>query len=241
MDDILSRHKETWEKKKILRIIYENWYRKIISDLNADGGKTVELGSGSGNFKEYLPELISSDIDPCSWLDMSFDAHKMPFTDESLSNIVMIDVFHHLYNPIMFLNEAYRVLKKGGRIIMLEPFPSPFSLMIYKRFHPEPFIFETDYFNMSGLSDKDPWDSNQAIPYLIFFKHIDKFNKTFGSKFEIIKSEKMSFILYPASGGFENKQMIPDFMIPAFKITEKILIPFKSVLAFRCYLVIGKL
>lgn len=241
MSEILIKHKETWESKKILRDIYEEWYKRIISDLNTDGGRTVELGSGSGNFKEYLPDLISSDIDPCSWLDMSFDAHKMPFENQSLSNIVMIDVFHHLYNPVMFLQEAYRVLKKGGRIIMLEPFPSPFSLMIYKRFHPEPFIFETDYFKLKDLSDKDPWDSNQAIPYLIFFKHRDKFSELFKNKFDILKSDKLSFILYPASGGFENKQMIPDFMIPAFKMFEKILTPFKSLIAFRCYLVIGKL
>lgn len=241
MDDILSRHRRTWESKKILRVIYEDWYKKIIGDLNKEGGRTVELGSGSGNFKEYLPEIISSDIDPCSWLDMSFDAHKMPFEDQSLSNIVMIDVFHHLYNPLMFLNESFRVLRKGGRIIMLEPFPSPFSLMIYKRFHPEPFIFETDYFKLNDLSVKDPWDSNQAIPYLIFFKHRDKFSEIFRNKFEIIKSEKMSCVLYPASGGFENKQMIPDFMIPTFKMIEKILTPFKSVLAFRCYLVLNKL
>ncbi len=54
---------------------------------------------------------------------------------------------------------------------MLEPFPSPFSLMIYKKFHPEPFIFDVDYFSKNDLQEKDPWDSNQAIPYLIFFKN----------------------------------------------------------------------
>ncbi len=51
MENILEKHKETWEKKKILRVIYEEWYKKIIDNLSKVEGKTVELGAGSGNFK----------------------------------------------------------------------------------------------------------------------------------------------------------------------------------------------
>lgn len=241
MDNILDKHKKTWENKKILRVIYEEWYKKIINSLSSVNGKTVELGAGSGNFKEYMPEVISADIDNREWLDMCFDAHSMPFKDNELANIVMIDVLHHLYNPVKFLNEAYRVLKKNGRVIMLEPFPSPFSLQIYKRFHPEPFIFDVDYFLKNDVQDKDPWDSNQAIPYLIFFKNIDKFKKGFGEKFRILEKDKLSFILYPASGGFENKAMIPDLLIGTFKAVEKILYPLKSLLAFRCFVILEKI
>lgn len=240
MGNILQEHKDTWEKKKILRVIYEEWYKKIIDNLSEVNGKTVELGAGSGNFKEYMPDVISADIDKCDWLDMCFDAHNMPFENESLANIVLIDVLHHLYNPVKFLEEASRVLKKGGRVIMLEPYPSPFSLQIYKRFHPEPFIFDVDYFSKNDLQDKDPWDSNQAIPYLIFFKNVDKFNKNYGDKFKIVEKEKLSFILYPVSGGFENKAMIPDQLISVFKGMETLLTPFKSILAFRCFVVLEK-
>lgn len=240
-DNIPERHREIWNNKKILRIIYEDWYKKIIGDLSGAEGKTLELGSGSGNFKSYKPDIISSDIDKCDWLDMAFDAHDMPFENEFLSNTVMIDVLHHLSNPVLFLNEAFRTLKSGGRVIMLEPFPSPFSLMIYKRYHPEPFIFETDYFSLKETKSKDPWESNQAIPYLLFYKHRNKFNQYFSGRYKIIKAEKLSYILYPASGGFENKQMIPDFLIPAFQLGEKILSPLKSLLAFRCYTVLEKI
>ncbi len=241
MENILEKHKEIWEKKKILRVIYEEWYKKIIDNLSKVSGKTVELGAGSGNFKDYMPDVISADIDKCDWLDMCFDAHNMPFENESLSNIVMIDVLHHLYNPVKFLEEASRVLKKDGRVIMLEPFPSPFSLMIYKKFHPEPFVFNVDYFSKIDIQDKDPWDSNQAIPYLIFFKHQDKFRKYFGEKFNIKEKEKLSFVLYPASGGFENKALISEHFIPVFKGIESLLSPFKSLLAFRCFIILEKI
>ena len=104
----------------------------------------------------------------------------------------------------------------------------------------------TDYFSkidhesVSDLKDKDPWDSNQAIPYLLFYKHKEKFNAMFGDKFEVIRKEKLSFILYPASGGFENKAMIPDFMIPVFKGLELVASPLKDLLAFRCFVVLEK-
>ncbi len=189
METILEKHKRIWQEKKILRVIYSKWYLKILTDLKETPLKTIELGAGSGNFKEFKPDVISADIDPHEWLDMVFDAHQMPFENESLGNIVMIDVLHHLSNPIKFLQEAGRVLERGGRLVMLEPFPSPFSLQIYKRFHPEPFIMDVDYFAKTNIESKDPWDSNQAIPYLIFFKNHKTFLQAFQHQF-LIKKKK---------------------------------------------------
>lgn len=241
MDDYrrLLRYRKIWKNKKILRIIYSGWYKKIIKDLKR--GKTLEIGSGIGNFKKFNPGIISSDIVPCEWLDKCIDAHKIPFSKNSLANIVMIDVLHHLTNPLRFFQEAYRVLETGGKIILIEPFPSPFSLVAYKFFHPEPFIFNVNVFSrQKSQHNKQPWESNQAIPFLLFFKQLDKFNKLFKGKFKIIKREKFSFILYPLSGGFENKQLIPDWLFPLVSIIEKLLFPLGSLLAFRCYLVLQK-
>ncbi len=244
MSEILKKHRDIWYKKKIIRIIYSAWYEKILKDIKQDNGKTgktgktLEIGAGSGNFKLFKPDSISSDIDLCEWLDISFDAHNMPFKNHSISNIVMIDVLHHLANPIIFLKEARRILKKDGRLIMLEPYPSPFSLFIYRKFHPEPYIFDIDYFEKKQIENKNTWDANQAIAYLLFFKHIKKTEHIIGNDFKIIKREKLSCILYPASGGFENKSFIPDFLIPLFQFFEFILIPFHWLMAFRCYIVL---
>ena len=237
----LKRYKKIWQNKKILRDIYTDWYEKIIKDLKK--GKTLELGSGTGNFKQFKPDVISSDIVNCDWLDMSFDAHQIPFPKQSLSNIVMIDVLHHLDQPVKFLNQAHRVLKKTGRLIMIEPFPSPFSLLIYKIFHPESFIFKTDLFSptKSQLKTSQPWQANQATPFLLFFKQTHKFNSLFKNKYKIIKKEKFSFLLYPLSGGFENKQLLPNCLFPIIKTIEKLLPPFKNLLAFKCYLVLEKI
>lgn len=251
MPDKLARHREIWKKKKIIRDIYTAWYKQILKDLYPGNGRTFELGAGSGNFKEFKPEVIAADIEYCPWLDITFDAHNMPFKKNTAANIVMIDVLHHLAHPAAFFHEAARTLETGGRIVLVEPFPTPFSLFIYKRFHPEPFIMDVDYLKKTSLSvssvasvakikKKDPWEANQAAAYLLFFKHRKTFLNHFGKEFKIIKRKRMSCILYPASGGFENKAMIPDALIPLFKLLEILLVPFRRLLAFRCYIVLEK-
>lgn len=236
----LRKYKEIWQKKKLIRSIYNDWYRKINKDLKP--GKTLEIGSGTGTFKKLNSSITSSDIVPCEWLDKCIDAHNIPYKNNSLSNIVMIDVLHHLQNPVKFLHQAHRVLNRNGRVLMIEPFPSPTSLIACKIFHPEPFIFNADLFSKNKLTKKSqPWDSNQAIPYLLFYKHLNKFNRLFKTKFKIIKKYKFSFFLYPLSGGFEHKQLIPNFLFPLSNLFEKLLTPFKDLLAFRCYLILEKL
>jgi len=233
----LKKFRRTWNRKPILRKIYTKWYKKISNYLLS--GKTLEIGSGIGNFKKFKPEIISSDIIDCEWLDKCFDAHKIPYLENSLSNITMIDVFHHLSDPTLFLEEAYRVLKTKGRIIMIEPFPSAISHIIYRKFHPEPFIMELG--NKKRLMTKNPWQANQALPYLYFFKKQSKYLDEFKNKFKILKREKFCFFGYPLSGGFERNQLIPDFLLPFTDKLEDLLRPMRNLLSFRCFIVVEKI
>lgn len=232
----LIKRRKTWRKKLILKKVYFEWYLKIKKYLKK--GKTLEIGSGIGNYEKFNKKIVTSDIIKAPWIDYCFPGEKIPFKKNSFNNIVLIDVFHHLKNPVKFLHEAYRVLKKNGRIIMVEPYPSPFSLIIYGKFHPEPFIMNIDYFKKA---DKNLPIPNQAIPYLFFFEQFDKFKNIFGKKFKIIKREKFSFLLYPLSGGFQNKQLIPNFCVSIFKLIEYSLKPLKDLLSFRCFIVLQKI
>ncbi|MBN1585112.1 class I SAM-dependent methyltransferase [Candidatus Uhrbacteria bacterium] len=202
---------------------------------------TVELGSGTGNLKEFKPDIVSSDVDPCDWLDMNFDAHEMPFHAGSVSNIVMIDVLHHLADPIRFFHECERVLEKGGRIILLEPYPSIVSWFVYKFLHPEPYLAKIDYFGRTAVELKtDPWDANVAAPFIIFYEKEQQWHDEFEKSFRIITKREMSFILYPLSGGFEYPSLVPEFAISFFVWMEKMLRPLRKIMAFRCYIVIER-
>jgi SAM-dependent methyltransferase len=238
MRDKLEAHRQLWKKKPILMKVYQRWYREIVSDLAKTERKTLELGSGTGNFKEYYPNAISSDIEEKPWLDMVFDAHTMPFKNKELGNIVMIDVLHHLADPVAFLKEAWRVLCKGGRLVVLEPYISPFSRIVFGIFHEEPFDLKVDYFANANTHAKNPWDSNQAISTILFFREISEFKGQFGERFQIRKRRRQDMVLYPMSGGFEHRQILPDFLIPLLMRMESLLKWLAPLLSFRCYIVL---
>ena len=94
----------------------------------------LEIGAGSGHFQKFFPNAISTDIIEAPWLDAVLDAHFLPFQNKSLNNIVLFDVLHHLPEPSRFFSEAQRVLKPTGRIILMEPYISWVSFLVYRLF-----------------------------------------------------------------------------------------------------------
>ena len=111
----------------------------------------MEIGGGSGNLKEFFPDVISSDILFVPWLDVVTDAHHLPFKDGSLDNILLFDVLHHLRKPVSFFSDAARVLKQGGRILIMEPCVSWASFLVYRFIHSEGMDRNIDPFKIDEL------------------------------------------------------------------------------------------
>ena len=119
--------------------------------------------------KEFCSDVVTLDILPFPGIDVVADAHEMPFPDGCFQGVIMLDVLHHLDRPIVFLKEAARVLRSGGRLAMIEPGVTPVSWWFYHFLHQEPVILSEDPFTMNTKRfNKDPFDSNQAIPTLMF-------------------------------------------------------------------------
>ena len=165
----------------------------------------------------------------------------LPFRENSLGNIIFIDVLHHLANPVHFFSEAQRVLQNNGRIIMLEPYISPCSYIIYKYFHQEDVDFEIDVWNkrIASNNKKPAFDGNSAIPTLMFSKETERFRKEFPD-LKVIQKDLLTFILYPLSGGFDRKSFVPAGMVKYIAFIEKIIRPFGLFFAFRIFIVIEK-
>lgn len=49
------------------------------------------------------------------------DARRLPFKSNSFDLIVAINMLHHVENPDIVLKECFRVLKKGGKILTVDP------------------------------------------------------------------------------------------------------------------------
>lgn len=62
---------------------------------------------------------------PKSSIDIFCEATAIPLENESIDTVLCTEVLHDLSEPGMMLNEAYRVLKKGGDLILTTPFVVP--------------------------------------------------------------------------------------------------------------------
>jgi len=153
--------------------------------------------------------VICTDILAVPWLDVVADAQALPFRGDSFSNVVMVDVLHHIENPVRFLREAQRVLRPGGRVIMVEPGITPISKIFFRLFHPEPVDLGADPFAESPMDpNRKPFDANQAIPTLMFFHHPDRLTDCCPS-LRLIMAERFSLFAYPLSGGLRPWCLIP--------------------------------
>jgi SAM-dependent methyltransferase len=227
-------HRELWEKKKALRELYRDYHRQLLESCPA--GHILDLGGGTAHIKESNPEVISADILQFPGIDVVADAHRLPFKNECLSGIVMLDVMHHLERPIEFLKEASRVLKRGGRLAMIEPAMTTLARRFYHRFHEEPVDMEADpYAPISINPDRDPFDANQAIPTLLFAgAHARETFHQCVPSLRVRCVDWHSLFAYPMSGGFQNWSLIPEVLVkPMLAFERKVPISVRKHLAFR--------
>lgn len=206
-EEILRKHKEVWNNKPIIRALYTSWYEEIATQLIP--GKTLELGGGSGNFKEFAPNVTSTDIVPLPWIDMVVDAQNLPFANQSFDNLVLFDVLHHLENVTLFFDEALRVLRPGGRVAMMEPYISLLSWPIYTLLHPEPVDFSQNPLALvKPTLGRKPFDANQAFATILFERSFNKFQQKYPG-FKKKYHRRLAFFTYLLSGGFEHPSLLP--------------------------------
>lgn len=239
MSDVLQNYRQIWKAKPLLRIIYGDIFDRIVR--RCVSGITLEVGGGIGNLKSRLPDLWSSDIQYAPWLDLVADAQCLPFENGVLANIVMLDVLHHIEFPILFFREAARKLRPGGRIIMVEPAITCGSTLFYRLIHHEPVDMSADcLLDGTVRPDRNPYDSNQAVPTLIATKYRDRFHQLIPD-LQIVETNWFSLAAYPLSGGFKRWSLIPARLAPALLRWEKIIEKFAGpVFGFRILLVVEK-
>ena len=239
MADVLQDYRAVWDRKPVLRLVYNDFYERI-ADACASG-MTIEIGGGIGNLKQRLNDVVATDIQFESGLDCVADAQYLPFATGIAANIVMVDVLHHIEFPIVFFREAERVLRSDGRLIMVEPAITWGSTLFYRLLHQEPVRTSADPF-IEGVPDpqRDPYDSNQAIPTLLATRDRERFHRLFPN-LKISGVDWFSFTVYPLSGGFKSWSLVPEMLASPMLRVERAVEPFLGrFAAFRMMLVIEK-
>src|SRR5437762_14153887 len=93
------------------------WYRELYRDQFRDLPdpstlSILEVGSGTSPLKQFLSNVMTSDVLDLDYLDLVFDCHEIDkfdgIMDDSLDVITLTNVLHHLKRPIEFLNQIGR-------------------------------------------------------------------------------------------------------------------------------------
>jgi len=245
--DVIEQRAALWQRKPLTREVYRRYFGMIERELSPGVGGgvapvTIEIGGGSGMSREFLRGVTVTDVVPSPHVDLVADAMQLPFAEASVDNLFMVDVLHHLPYPARFFREAARVLRRpphAGRLVMLEPYISPMSRLVFRLAHPEPVDLSIDPLPAGdeALFDSSEgrggaFASNQAIPTLLFRRHAARFSAQF-PELRIRTNRLESCFAYPLSGGFSGPNIVPRLLFPLVFAIEGALSPLGPLLAFR--------
>lgn len=118
----------------------EKYFTSVVKRYISGDDMVLDLGCGPGSFLSIVAgisqTIVGADITP-NFIDECNDliaqrkisnasavlikSGYMPFADESFDRVIMIDTIHHLEDAAETMDEVYRILRKGGLLLIFEP------------------------------------------------------------------------------------------------------------------------
>lgn len=237
----IQRNRAAWQRKPMLREIYRGFYQQIAQRIDrAVPGPVVELGSGMGQIKEVLPDCVTTDLFPNPWLDRQENCYALSFADNSVSHLILFDVWHHLRYPGTALREFHRVLAPGGRVILFEPAATWTGRFVYNFFHHEPVgirapitweapagfaAADADYYAAQGSATRLFWWGEAG----------DRL-----AAWHVREVRPVTSFDYFASGGFSGPQLGGRFLHGIMRGIDWLTAPFPRIFAARLLVVLEK-
>ncbi len=133
---------------KIFGKIFSSRLRRVIGDLNIPrGARVLEVGAGTGTSFPAYPrhcEVTGIDLAPDmlaraqgkiaenGWTHLKvlkMDALQLEFLDDSFDYVMAFHVVTVVPDPVRMMQEAKRVCRPGGRIVIVNHFTSDFPLL----------------------------------------------------------------------------------------------------------------
>lgn len=190
----------------------------FVSDTIRPGQRVLELGAGIGITERFMPDvnLIQTDVEPNSWIDIVASAEDLPFPSGHFDAVICIAALHHMNHPVQALREMERILKPGGKALIMEVHTSLMLRLVLAIAGHEYVDRSIDPFGPESCQTRpgNNWDGNNAIGDLIF-ADLGKFKQAF-PKFDITHHRFTETFLFINSGGVNYKAPylpLPKFML----------------------------
>ncbi|MBN2388071.1 MAG: class I SAM-dependent methyltransferase [Anaerolineales bacterium] len=103
-----------------------------LADLPVDG-RLLDAGGGTGRVAAALRSLAGQIlvVDPSPGMlthaaakgltAICAPAEQLPFPERSFDRIILMDTLHHVHDQARTAGELWRLLRPGGRIVIIEP------------------------------------------------------------------------------------------------------------------------
>lgn len=233
----LIQRREIWAHKPQLRLVYERWAH-IMAPFIAPG-PLLEIGSGSGLTKELFPNVLTSDIVRAPWLDLVADCTCLPVAANSVGTVIGFDVLHHAPDPHTFLDEAVRVLRPGGRILLMEPYITPPSNVAYRLLHHEDVCFHAYHRAHPDGQKTDPWEGNLAMANIVFDRQASEWPQRH-PQLAVIRKQYASFFDFQFAAGFKPHAYAPMAIFQWLVRVDDLLATLMPWIGFRIFIVLEK-
>ena len=178
---------------------------EILQSLPSKADATI-LDIGGGKRKLNLPGYINLEYSPYDEPVLFGDALALPFKSDTIDFIYTAAVIEHVINPIKMGDEAYRVLKPGGKLLANSAFMQPIHSEGQHFFNCTPYAleiifgrFEKIHTSWEGsISDTFNWMLKVAGVYGCMDRNEAEFLSRLLSKFD----QKLTYekLMYVASG-----------------------------------------
>jgi ubiquinone/menaquinone biosynthesis C-methylase UbiE len=184
------------------------WHKTVLEFLlkdNLAGKKILDVGCGNGDFSNYLSLNYKVDIIGVDFSNESIrianekkqhfstntasfavaDAENLQYSNEEFDIVISCECLEHVPDPQKMINELYRVVKKGGYVILTtENYSNAYAYYI-------PFI------KLTGKKF-DSGSSVQPIEhFFVFWRVAKKFKK---AGFQKLKTYSKQYVLLLVPG-----------------------------------------
>lgn len=131
-DSVLVMMQRRWAREKRRRKVGRAYDMALeIARFIPRGAEVLDVGCGNGFIAHHLSAMLGArvvGIDVMQSTEAPIDFHhfngeRIPLADRSVDAVLLCYVLHHAQDVRRVLNEARRVLRDGGQVIIYEDIP----------------------------------------------------------------------------------------------------------------------
>ncbi|MGI5156876.1 class I SAM-dependent methyltransferase [Microbispora sp. CA-102843] len=121
-------------------VLLRRFVRPFLAGFDLDRDLVADLGAGTNR---YDPRVLCVDGAAYPTVDLVGDLRALPLAGESLDGVISVAVLEHVPDPRAHVEEMWRLLRPGGRLLCYVPFMQPF--------HASPYDYQR--FSRAGLAE----------------------------------------------------------------------------------------